>query len=63
MGTEVVSGGPMAVGGIVMIWTMVDVVNVVEGVVLAVWGAESDRIVDGALDIVGGNVKPFEALG
>ena len=46
MGTEVVSGGPMAVGGIVMTWNMVDVVNVVEGVVLAVWGAESDRIVD-----------------
>lgn len=51
----------MAVGGIVM--TIVDVVDVVGGVVIAVWGAESDRSVDGALDIVGGNVKPFEALG
>ena len=34
----------MAVGGIVM--NIVDVVDVVEGVVIAVWGAESDRSVD-----------------
>jgi len=63
VGIKVVSGGPIAVGGMLMSVVNVAVVIELGVVVLAVWGAELDGIVGRVVNIESATVKMLGALG